>query len=62
MACAQLKMIKARGGGERGERDGRARRRLREMLRGGLETNRERWREKGELIFPLGIVHFLVRK
>lgn len=45
MACAQLKMIKARGGGERGERDGRARRRLREMLRGGLETNREMERE-----------------
>lgn len=55
-------MIKVRGGGERGERDGRVRRRLREMFRGGLEINRERWREKGELIFFFGIVYFLVRK
>lgn len=25
------------------------------MCRGGVETNRERWREKGELIFLLGL-------
>lgn len=56
MACVQLKMIKAGGGGERGERreaEGDA------QGRGWRQTEMER---EGGADFPLGIVHFLVRK
>lgn len=51
MACVQLKMIKARGGGERGER----REGKKESEGDGGGGDRQREMEKGELIFPLGL-------
>lgn len=61
MACVQLKMIKARGGGERGERrEGKKEAEGDVQGRGG-DKQREMERE-GRADFSLGIVHFLVRK